>query len=292
MEGCMNLHGKRVLVTGASGGIGRALVTALLDEGAQVLLSGRHQAALSMVVEQHAERERTAVFAADLSKASDRAMLCDFASRWRGGVDILVNNAAVNEFSLLTEQSASALEEAVAINLIAPIDLCRRLGARLKLSEEAYIVNIGSVFGSIGFAANTVYCATKFGLRGFSEALRRELTDTNVRVHYFAPRATRTAFNTDSVNEMNDALGNASDKPEEVARCIVRALKADKLEYVIGWPEKFFARLNALLPRLVDRAVAPKLATIRGFASRSAAPAAASSKTSFVDSTAKTRRIV
>ncbi|MDY6949446.1 MAG: SDR family NAD(P)-dependent oxidoreductase [Pseudomonadota bacterium] len=143
----------------------------------------------------------------------------------------------------------------------------------MERSAQAHIVNIGSVLGTIGFAGNSVYCATKFGLRGFSEALRRELADTGIKVHYFAPRATRTAFNSDLVDDMNDALGNASDEPADVARSIVRALQADRLEYVIGWPEKFFARLNALLPRLVDMALRPKLPTIRKFAMRSVAPA-------------------
>ena len=287
----MNLHDKRILVTGASGGIGRALVVALLAEGAQVLLSGRDRAAMSKVVEQHAERDRTEIFAADVSSASDRGRLCDFASRWRGGIDILVNNAAVNDFTLLGTQSAESLDGIVTTNLIAPMDLCRRLISRLARSEKAHIVNIGSVFGSIGFAGNSVYCASKFGLRGFSEALRRELADTNIRVHYFAPRATRTAFNSDRVNGMNDALGNASDDPAAVARHIVRALQAGKLESVIGWPETVFARLNALLPRLVDVALAPKLATIRDFAGRSTAPVAARSA-AFVDSTVKPREIL
>lgn len=265
----MNLQDTRVLVTGASGGIGRALVAALLDEGAQVLLSGRDHEALSKVVQHHAERERTAVFAADLTDASDRARLCDFAARWRGGIDVLVNNAAINDFCLLVAQPAESLDAAIATNLIAPIDLCRRLASSMERRQQAHIVNIGSVFGSIGFAGNSLYCATKFGLRGFSEALRRELADTSIKVHYFAPRATCTSFNSDLVDHMNDALGHASDDPAKVALNIVRALEAGKFEYVIGWPEKFFARLNALLPRLVDMALRPKLPIIRKFAMRS-----------------------
>lgn len=283
----MNLQDTRVLVTGASGGIGRALVAALLDEGAQVLLSGRDHEALAKVARHHVERQRTAVFAADLTDASDRARLCDFAARWHGGIDILINNAAINDFSLLMTQPAASLDAAVATNLVAPIDLCRRLAPCLERSEQAHIVNIGSVLGTIGFAGNSVYCATKFGLRGFSEALRRELADTGIRVHYFAPRATRTAFNSDLVDDMNDALGNASDDPIEVAENIVRALQADKLEYVIGWPEKFFARLNALLPRLVDMALRPKLPTIRKFAMQSVSPAR--SNPAFINSTATPR---
>ena len=289
----MNLQDKRVLVTGASGGIGRALVSKLLNEGAQVLLSGRDRAAMSKLVSDHVEGERAAVFAADISNALDRARLCDFASHWRGGIDILINNAAVSDFGFLAAESAEAVDVAVATNLIARIDLCRRLIPRLELNEDAHIVNIGSVFGNIGFAGNSVYCATKFGLRGFSEALRRELADTRIRVHYFAPRATRTAFNSDLVNDLNEELGNAMDTPAEVARLIVRALQADKMEAVIGWPEKLFARLNALLPRLVDRALIEKLATIRDFASRTPlppAPVPRSAPALIASSTARARK--
>jgi short-subunit dehydrogenase len=285
----MNLRDKRVLVTGASGGIGRALVAELLNEGAQVLLSGRDHAVLSKVVEHHPERERSAVFAADIANASDRARLCDYASRWRGGIDILINNAGINDFAFLPALSGESLDVAVATNLIAPIDLCRRLSPRLELSDEAHIVNIGSVFGSIGFAGNSVYCATKFGLRGFSEALRRELADTNIRVHYFAPRATRTAFNSDAVNDLNASLGNASDNPAEVARHIVRSLQEGKLETIIGWPEKLFARLNAVLPRLVDMALVQKLPLIRDFASRSSLPPPEHSTPAFFNSTVNPR---
>ena len=285
----MNLRDKRVLVTGASGGIGRALVAELLNEGAQVLLSGRDHAALSRVVEHHPERERAAVFAADIANALDRARLCDFAVRWRGGVDVLVNNAGVNDFAFLSAQSGESLDCAVTTNLIAPIDLCRRLSPRLELCDEAHIVNVGSVFGSIGFAGNSVYCATKFGLRGFSEALRRELADTNIRVHYFAPRATRTAFNSDAVDDLNVSLGNASDDPVAVARHIVRSLQEGKLETIIGWPEKFFARLNAVLPRLVDMALLKKLPVIREFASRSSSPTPERSSPAFFNSTFNSR---
>lgn len=284
----MNLQDKRVLITGASGGIGRALVLALLDAGARVLLSGRDRDRLSRVVEHHEERDRAGVFAADITKAADRASLCDYASRWHGGIDVLINNAAVNGFSLLSTQPAESVDAAIATNLVAPIDLCRRLSSCLARGEAAHIVNIGSVFGSIGFAGNSVYCATKFGLRGFSEALRRELADTDVRVHYFAPRATRTTFNSDLVNDLNEVLGNASDEPAEVAMRVVRALQDDQLEAVIGWPEKFFARLNAVLPRLVDKALLRKLPTIRNFAGRSAS--VARSQPAFVDGTVKPRR--
>jgi short-subunit dehydrogenase len=109
-------------------------------------------------------------------------------------------------------------------------------------------------------------------------------------VHYFAPRATRTAFNSQSVDEMNEVLGNALDPPEKVARTIVQALQADQPECVIGWPEKFFARVNALLPRLVDAALAQKLPTIQRFARRSMP--ATQPKAAFIESAAHPRNSI
>jgi short-subunit dehydrogenase len=275
----MNLRDKRILVTGAAGGIGSELVAALIDEEAHVLLTGRDHGALLRVTSRcDASHGYTAVFAADLAKPRDRAALCAFGSQWRGGIDMLINNAGVGDFNLLHQQSAESIEVILATNLLAPIDLCRQLVPYFSSRNEAHIVNIGSVFGQLGFAANSVYCASKFGLRGFSEALRRELADSSIRVHYFAPRATHTKINTSVVDEMNELLGNASDDPVDVARAIVQALRADQLESIIGWPERFFVRLNAILPRAVDAALRKKLPTIQRYARRGAAIASTAAR--------------
>ena len=125
---------------------------------------------------------------------------------------------------------------------------------------------VGSTFGAIGYPGFALPARPKFSLRGFAEALRRELADGPVRVLYLAPRATRTAMNASAVVEMNRALGVAMDPPQQVAAAIVQALRDESPERHLGWPEKFFARLNRLLPRVVDRALRGQLATIRRFA--------------------------
>ncbi len=256
----MKLSGSRILITGAGGGIGRALVAELLAQGADVLLTGRTAATLQNALDAAgASPERASFVVADITDALERERLCELARQWHGGIDVLINNAGISPFGLLQDASPGAAEQSFLTNVIAPIELCRSLLPHLKQQGAAQIVNIGSALGSIGLAGNTIYCATKFGLRGFSEALRRELGDTNVDVRHFAPRATRTAINSPAAIATNEALGIAMDDPADVARQIVALMQSRRRTAVLGWPEKVFARINALWPSLVDRAVASQL---------------------------------
>jgi short-subunit dehydrogenase len=159
------------------------------------------------------------------------------------------------------------IEAAIAINTVAPMLLCRALLPQLVRQDEAHIVNVGSVFGSIGYPGFAVYSASKFAIRGFTEALRRELADTSIQVHYVAPRATGTALSTDRVRAMNAELKLAMDTPETVAAAIADALRRSRREVYLGTPERWFARLNAIVPGLIDRALRKQLPIIRRFAS-------------------------
>lgn len=252
----MMLEGRRFLITGASGGIGSAVADALLEAGAHAVLVGRDRPVLERVAARvDPNGNRTRVVACDLLNPNDRTELCSVASSWQGGIDGLINCAGISSFEPLCAESSQNIDRIVATNLIVPMDLSRQLLPHLTRKAEARIVNIGSVFGNIGFACNSVYSASKFGMRGFSEALRRELVGTSVRVIYFAPRATRTTFNSAAVDALNAQLGNTVDDPAEVAEQLVYALRNDRLEYIVGWPEKLFARINAIVPRLVDLAL-------------------------------------
>jgi short-subunit dehydrogenase len=156
----------------------------------------------------------------------------------------------------------------VQTNMLSPMLLCQSLVPLLKQREQAAIVNIGSIFGSIGHPGFTAYCATKFGLRGFTEALQRELADSSVRVSYLAPRATRTDLNSEAVTALNEALGNATDTPEHVAAELMRVLGQKRRQRYMGWPESLFVRLNGLFPGLVHNALTRKLHIIRQHATR------------------------
>jgi short-subunit dehydrogenase len=131
--------------------------------------------------------------------------------------------------------------------------------------EKAQIINIGSIFGYLGFPGFTSYCASKFGLRGFSQSLRRELSDTNIAVRYFAPRATRTNINSDAVTQMNQELKTTSDTTEFVASELMKFLKTDSFEKKLGVKESFFVFMNQLFPGIPDKAILGQLPIIKKY---------------------------
>lgn len=270
----MKLEGKLVLLTGASGGIGEALAQELAAQGAHLLLHGRRAGALERLCKElpHPERHQTVI--ADLGSPQERARLLQHPALDEG-LDVLINNAGCNQFAWLEDQSSEQVERQLLLNVEAPIQLTRMLLPRLR--KPAVIMNIGSSFGAIGYAGYSVYCASKFALRGFSEALGRELEGTGIQVLHFAPRATRTRLNSEAAYEMNAELGTHTDSPQDVAEEAVLALCNETRRSWLGWPEKLFVRLNGLLPGLVDRALARQKPIIERYA-RHPAPAAGTSE--------------
>lgn len=169
-------------------------------------------------------------------------------------------------FRPFAEEDPAVLERIVQTNLIAPMAMTRQVLPEMLARGSGRIVNVGSTFGSIGFAWFAAYSASKFGLRGLSEALRRELEGSGVGVTYVAPRAVKTGFNSDAVYSMAEATGMKMDEPVWVAANIIAAIERDAKEVYLGFPEKFFARLNGLLPRLVDGGLRKQNRTMAHFA--------------------------
>ena len=263
-----DLSNKTVVLTGATGGIGRAIASRLSDAGARILFVARSPERLRALAESLHSPAHVAV-AADLASAAGRQQVreaCDAVGH--DGISHLVNCAGINNFGLFETQTAESIQTLLDVNLAGPMQLCLELLPALRRHGDACIINIGSTFGSIGYPGFSAYCASKFGLRGFTEALRRELSDSGIRVAYVAPRATRTELNNDSVVAMNDALGTSMDEPELVADELMRVItgKSSSTRY-LGWPEKLFVRINALFPGLVDNSLRKQLPVIRRFAS-------------------------
>jgi len=258
------IQNKTILLTGAGGGIGSAIATSLSAAGAKLIFVGLHLSELEALNEtlggQHYSVE------ANIASKEGRATIVSFCQQCPDKLDILVNCAGIGQFSLFDSMDEDHISAIININLTSTILLTQELLAILLSRPQAQIINIGSIFGSIGYPASTVYCASKFGIRGFSEALNRELMDSPIKVRYFAPRATKAAINNDHVMAMNNELGTKMDSGDDVANEFIQFLQSTKLNAYLGWPEKLFVRVNSLFPSVVGKSIFKQLAIIKRFA--------------------------
>lgn len=237
------LDGKHVIVTGAAGGIGSLVAAKLQEAGAFVIGIDRvpcPACAMDLI--------------GDLGSEAGIVALADQLSAVR--CDMLVNLAGVQYFGPLAEQPRDGLWGGYVVNLIAPALLIRAVLPGMIARRQGRIVNIGSVFGAIPFAHFATYSSAKAGLKALSDALRRELADSGVAVTHIAPRAVRTKLASPKVMAFAAATNMHMDEPEKVAARIVAAVVDGERDVVIGFPEGLFVHLNALVPRLVDRALA------------------------------------
>lgn len=237
----MKIRDTRVLLTGASGGIGQAMVMALLQNGAQVL-------GVSRSPQEGAPDLRWVQ--ADLGNAEDIARITQAASSW--GANVVVHAAGLPGFGPLPQLAPAQMQAVLQANLLAPMLLTQALLPLLLRQPQAQILFVGSALGRIGLPGFSLYSASKAGLHGFAEALRRELADTTVRVQLLAPRSTRTDFNDAATQAYNEATGTASDSPEQVARALLALIESEAAERYMGWPERLGVRLNGAFPPLLD----------------------------------------
>lgn len=238
----MQPDGKRVVLTGGQGGIGAALSARLREAGARVLVIDRQAG--------------PGVVQADLSDGAELDRVCrDLKGE---PIDILINLAGLIYFGRLPDEAAEHLAAMLRVNLEAPIRLCQAVLPGMIERGHGQIVNVGSVFGALCFPHFASYSATKAGLKGFSESLRREYMDRGISVSYVAPRAVKTPLNSGLIGELHQRTGVINDTPDEVADRIFAAIRDDKNSVTIGFPERLFVRINALFPGLVDRAVRGK----------------------------------
>jgi len=260
----MRLENKHLLLVGASGGIGQAIARELDKTGITLLLAGRNETKLKQLKQSLSGQHQ--IIIADINTSEGRDVIVEQCQKVN--LKLVINASGILDFQLYEQQNSSMIENMMATNLVSPMLLCQRLIPLLQQRQEAAIINIGSTFGSIGHPGFTAYCASKFGLRGFTEALQRELADTNIKVSYLAPRATRTDLNTNAVTALNEALGNTTDTPEQVAHEVMSIISGKQTQRFMGWPEKLFVRLNSLFPGIVHNALVKKLPIVRQYAQR------------------------
>lgn len=233
----MTFAGQAAWITGASSGIGAALARALSKQGARLVLSGRNVAALEAV-------------AADCGEAlvlpfetTDHAAISPAVERawdWSGGIDLLVNNAGISQRSLAVETSLAVYERIVAVDLLAPIALTQELLPRMVGRGSGRIAMISSIAGKVGVPMRSAYCAAKFGLAGYADALRAEVAHLGLQVHNIYPGSVRTDVSRNALTADGSKRG-VSDKvidngidPDVAAAAMVEAMLRGEREIIVA----------------------------------------------------------
>jgi short-subunit dehydrogenase len=247
----MSLEGNKIVLTGGAGGIGALVANELRSLGAEVLVVDRLDP----------PPDDTRYIQGDLSTMDGIGAVADAIGR--EAPHLLINLAGAQYFGPAEQQASDHVHMSYMVNLLAPVLLTQAVLPDMKRRSSGHIINIGSIFGSINYPHFATYSSAKAGLRGFSEALRRELHGSGIAVTYIAPRAVRTGLNNALVMRFAELAKMHMDEPDAVARQIVRAIRERKADVFIGFPERFFVRLNALLPRLVDSAISTETTKAR-----------------------------
>ncbi len=253
------LAGKRAIVTGASSGIGREIALQLAEKQVDVLVTARREDRLSELVQDlQAFGVRAAHVSGDITDAALRGELLHVAQQRFGGLDILINNAGVGATGPFATARPDRLHRILDINFLAPVELIRSALPLLRQGSHAIIVNISSVLGHRAVPKKSEYCASKFALHGFSDALRAELSAEGIDVLLVSPSTTKSEF-FDNVLEDNARLpwlklgGMPADR---VARKTVRAIARGRQEIILTPGGKLLVWCDRLCPPLVNRLVA------------------------------------
>lgn len=254
-----SIDGARVLITGASSGIGRELARRLLRGGADLVVTARRAERLRELADEfQAAGRRIVCVAGDVADASVRERLLHTAIESLGGLDMLVNNAGVGAVGLFSGASADRLRRIMEVNFFAPAELMRAALPLLRAGRRPLIVNVGSVLGHVAVPRRSEYCASKFALRGLSDALRAELSHEGIDLLLVSPSATASEF----ASRVLETDGRPHRRPlgwmsaQRVASQTVRAMRRGRREIILSPGGKLAVWADRLCPPLVSRLLA------------------------------------
>lgn len=251
-----SLPGMRVVVTGASSGIGYELALQLVRSGANVLATARRGDRLVRLMNAaRGEPGTVDVLPGDLTDATHRQTLFDWCESHWGAIDTLVNNAGAGAIGPFVDASSDRLRRVMEIDFFASAELTRLCLPLLLRGDRPAILNIGSVLGHRAVPNKSEYCAAKFAMRGWSEAIRVELKPLGVDVLMVSPSTTRSEF-WDSLLETekgtkNPSLGSMD--PSRVAKLAIASLVRSKRERILSLGGKLLVWSGRWFPNLTDR---------------------------------------
>lgn len=259
----MDAQGKTVWITGASSGIGRALAAEFGRLGANLVLSARNEKALrALVAEQRLPPERVLVLPLDLQQYRKLPAAVGKVLKKFAAIDILVNNGGISQRSYAHETDLAVYEQLMAVNYFGNIALTLGVLPHMRARRQGQIVTVSSVAGRFGTPLRSGYCASKFALSGFYEALRAENWRENIRVTVVLPGFIRTNVSANALTADGSPQGRtdhgqaAGMSAEECARIMARGILKGKNEiYVGGIKERFALYLSRYLPGVLARII-------------------------------------
>jgi len=249
------LAGLRVLVTGASQGIGRALVVAAAARGCKVIASARSADLLAVLAaEVRAAGGTIATVVSDITSPADRQALVAAADRHFGGLDVLVNNAGIGATGHFMDSKPETLRSIFETNFFALCEITRAFIPVLKRGTTPAIVNVSSVVGRRALPARSLYSSSKFAVAGFSEAIRAELAKDGIDVLVVNPGLTQTNFSKNMLEakakiSLDHKRGMTS---EQVADATLAALAAGRSEVTLTLQGKLLVLVNRFAPWVID----------------------------------------
>lgn len=229
----IELAGARVLVTGASSGIGASLAPMLAERGASVAIAARRADRLEAVLDrcrEHAPDSRA--FTVDLADLDAAERLVDGAADALGGLDVLVNNAAIPKRRRVGDLTPADVEAVMRVNFTAPVRMTLRALPRWLAADRGMVVNVASLGGRLGIVHEAAYCASKFALCGWSESMALDLWDTGVEVRLIVPGPIDTEIWEQPDNEPSPYDGPL-EPPSLVAEGICAAIEGDAFEHYL-----------------------------------------------------------
>lgn len=254
-----DLSGVRLLLTGASSGIGRSLAEQAARAGARVALTARSADKLEDLARSLTDLGAEAIAVpGDVTCEGDRQRILATVAERFDGLDVLINNAGVGSWCHFAESTEEILRRVLEVNFFAPAELIRLAIPLLRNGRNPAIVNVTSMCGRRGIPAWSEYSASKFALCGLTEALRGEMVRFAIDVLLVVPGMTRSDLWQHLLRNTGRYPLDVSKgmPPEQVAAGILCALKKNRTETVLGWDARWMVRVNRFLPRLVDALLA------------------------------------
>jgi short-subunit dehydrogenase len=248
-----SIAGLRTIVTGATSGIGRAVVIELIRQGAHVVGMGRRGERLQALADELRQPERFCYVAGDVTRREDRARALEMARQSFGGLDALINNAGSGALGRFDEADEARLRQILEVNFFAPAEFIREALPMLADGRTPVIVNVSSVLGHRAVPGKSEYCASKFALHGLSDALRAELATRGIDLLLVSPSTTASEFFEVAICAGKQPTeGRSKMSAETVARRLVRAVALGRRETILSTGGKALVWLDRLCPPLAD----------------------------------------